>query len=414
MALSDSEPHATDDEARRAFAIDVVRQLRGKGHEALWAGGCVRDRLLGKTPKDYDVATNAEPGRVREVFGKRRTIAVGAAFGVITVLGPKRAGQIEVATFRSDGGYSDGRRPDAVRFTTAEEDASRRDFTINGLFFDPIADEVIDYVGGRDDLAAGVVRAIGVADERFAEDRLRMLRAVRFAASLGFELDAETAAAIQRHADAITQVSPERIGAEVKRMLTESDPPRALRLLTATTLLPHVLPPLADDKGTLEAACERLGALESPSPSLGLAAALLDVVNEAVARATGRDLKWTNKACDLAGWLVANHAALDDAESRPWSEVQPLLAAAGGADLARLRRAIHGDDRTQRFCEERLAWDAERLDPPPLVVGADLIAAGLKPGPRFKEMLDEARAAQLDGLVENKAAALERLGLDAT
>ncbi|CAL1151129.1 unnamed protein product [Cladocopium goreaui] len=381
---------AWDDETRQRSvetinaAINEARSATLGGCHALWAGGCVRDQLLGKTPKDYDVATDATPDRVREVFGKRRTIAVGAAFGVITVLGSKRSGPIEVATFRSDGGYSDGRRPDAVRFTTAEEDASRRDFTINGLFYDPVEDEVIDYVGGRDDLEAQVVRAIGVADERFAEDRLRMLRAVRFAAALGFRLDGDTADAIRRHADAIGQVSPERIGAEVKRMLTESDPPRALRLLEETGLLRSVLPPLAEaDETLLRAACDRLGKLSGPSPSLGLAATVLDAVDDAGARALCRGLKWTNKEGDLAGWLVANAAALDGADTRPWSEVQPLLAAEGGAELVRLRRAIRSDDEAQRFCDERVGWPAERLDPPPLVVGADLIAAGLKPGPRF-------------------------------
>lgn len=399
----------SDPAAQRDFALETVRKLRDAGHEALWAGGCVRDALLGKTPKDYDVATDAPPDRVREVFGKRRTIAVGAAFGVITVLGPKEAGQIEVATFRTEGGYQDGRHPGHVEFTSAEEDASRRDFTINGLFFDPIDERVIDHVGGQHDLEAGIVRAIGVADERFAEDRLRMLRAVRFAAALRFEIDPATADAIRRHAAAISDVSPERIGAEVKRMLTETDPPRALRLLEETELLPHVLPPLADQDEALERAIQRLGSLPAPEAPVALAAALAGAVEPSVAAAIGRSLRWTNKEIDLAAWLVEHHGGLDDAETQPWSAVQPLLAAEGGAALAALRRADGADDAAQTFCEARLAWPPERLNPAPLLLGADLIAAGRKPGPEFSRLLQRARVAQLDGLVSTKEQALKLL-----
>lgn len=394
---------------QRDFAVEAVRRLRDAGHEALWAGGCVRDALLGKEPKDYDIATDAPPERVREVFGRRRTIEVGAAFGVITVLGPKEAGPFEVATFRTDGGYSDGRRPDSVEFASAEEDARRRDFTINGLFFDPIEERVIDYVGGQQDLDAGVIRAIGSADERFAEDRLRMLRAVRFAASLGFDLDPATADAVRAHAHAISQVSPERIGAEVKRMLTESDPPRAMTLLHETGLWPHVLPPAEDaDRGS---AIRRLRCLSLPTAPLGLAALLADTVPPHLIAKVGRSLRWTNKENERAAWLVEHRHGLDGAESRPWSEVQPLLAADGGAELTALRQSERGDDATQRFCTERLAWPEERLNPPPLVVGADLIGAGQKPGREFSGLIAKARAAQLDGLATDRESALRLLGL---
>ena len=182
--------------AQRAFAVEVVRQLRAAGFEAVWAGGCVRDQLLGLNPKDYDVATNATPEQVREVFGRRKSIPVGAAFGVIAIVGPREAGVVEVATFRRDVGYSDGRRPDAVAFTTAEEDAQRRDFTINGLFYDPVDERVLDFVGGQADLKRGIVRAIGDARERFTEDKLRMLRAVRIAATFDFDIDPTTLAAV--------------------------------------------------------------------------------------------------------------------------------------------------------------------------------------------------------------------------
>lgn len=395
----------------REFAVEVVRRLRDAGHEALWAGGCVRDQLLGKTPKDHDVATDAPPDRVRELFGKRRTIAVGAAFGVITVLGPQGVDPIEVATFRSDLGYSDGRRPDAVHFTSAEEDAKRRDFTINGLFFDPIEERVIDYVGGQHDVAGMVVRAIGVPDERFGEDRLRMLRAVRFAASLRFALDGATADAIRGHADAIRTVSAERIGVEVRRMLTETDPPRALRLLKETGLLPFVLEPLAGDGAVFDAAVERLERLFHPSATLALAAVLCDAAEPPAAAAVARGLRWTNKEVDLVAWLVRHHRDLDGADTKPWSVVQPLLAAEGGAELVALRHACGCDDAAQRYCEERRAWPREQLDPPPLVVGADLISAGKKPGPGFGDLLQRARAAQLDSEIASKAEALRLLGL---
>src|SRR3954463_16298353 len=172
-----------DPARQRAFALEIAKKLRTAGFEALWAGGCVRDELLGLTPKDYDVATSAKPDQIRDLFGRRRTLPIGASFGVITVLGPQGAGQIEVATFRTDAQYSDGRHPDSVTFTTAEHDAQRRDFTINGLFYDPIANQVVDFVGGQADLERRTIRAIGDPRSRIGEDKLRMLRAVRFAAS---------------------------------------------------------------------------------------------------------------------------------------------------------------------------------------------------------------------------------------
>src|SRR5262249_1299501 len=169
-----------DPQKQREFAVEVVRQLRDHGFQAYWAGGCVRDHLLERTPKDYDVATSAHPEEIRSVFSHRKTLSIGAAFGVMTVLGPRAAGQIEVGTFRQDVSYSDGRHPDKIAFSSPEEDAQRRDFTINGMFYDPLVEQVIDYVGGEADLKLGVIRAIGNAHERFTEDKLRMLRAVRF------------------------------------------------------------------------------------------------------------------------------------------------------------------------------------------------------------------------------------------
>ncbi|MBL9124924.1 MAG: CCA tRNA nucleotidyltransferase, partial [Planctomycetaceae bacterium] len=200
-----------DPAQQRDFALGVVQRLVEAGYIAYWAGGCVRDQLLGRIPKDYDVATNAAPDQVRQIFGRRRTHAVGAAFGVITVAGPPGAGHVEVATFRRDLAYSDGRRPDAVEYSSPVEDASRRDFTINGLFFDPLAAQIIDFVGGQADLERGVIRAIGDPAARIVEDKLRMLRAVRFAATFGFELEPETRAAVAAPAAELPVVSAERI-----------------------------------------------------------------------------------------------------------------------------------------------------------------------------------------------------------
>ena len=215
----------------RAFSVEVVEKLQSVGFEALWAGGCVRDQILGIQPQDYDVATNATPDQIRGLFGKNKTLAIGAAFGVITVLGPKTAGQVEVATFRKDGGYSDGRRPDSVEFTDAKEDALRRDFTINGMFIDPTTDQLIDYVNGEDDLSKRIIRAIGTPEDRIQEDKLRMLRAVRFAATYEFEIEPATMLAIQNAATDISVVSGERIGTEMRRMLAHPNRATAISLL---------------------------------------------------------------------------------------------------------------------------------------------------------------------------------------
>ena len=202
--------------SEREFAIDVVRRLRESGYEALWAGGCVRDELLGLSPADYDVATSARPQQVSAVF--RKTVEVGASFGVVEVIGPRRLDgsfpKVQVATFRSDGAYLDGRRPESVRFSSAEEDAQRRDFTINGMFFDPLDGRVIDHVGGQADLKAKVLRAIGDPRARFREDKLRLMRAVRMAARFDFPIEEQTAAAVREMAGEITVVSAERIADE--------------------------------------------------------------------------------------------------------------------------------------------------------------------------------------------------------
>ena len=227
---------------QRAFAVEVVRQLRDHGHQAYWAGGCVRDHLLGRAPYDYDVATSAHPEEIRGAFKHRKTLAIGAAFGVMTVVGPRGAGQVEVTTFRQDVSYSDGRHPDRIEFSSPEEDAKRRNFTINGMFFDPVENRVIDFVGGEADLRAGIVRAIGDAQARFTEDKLRMLRAVRFASVFNFELEAATLAAIRSMADQVKVVSAERIADEMRNVLVQPARANAVRLWRETGLLRAILP----------------------------------------------------------------------------------------------------------------------------------------------------------------------------
>ncbi len=228
------------------FAVEVVRQLRAAGYQALFAGGCVRDQLLGNEPKDYDVATDATPDQVIAAFPNRKTLAIGAAFGVIAVVGPRSAGMVEVATFRRDLAYSDGRRPDCVEFCSPEEDAQRRDFTINGMFYDPLEERVHDYVGGQADLQRGLIRAIGEPRERFTEDKLRLLRAVRFTARFEFKLDEETQAAIQELAPQLRSVSVERISEELRKMLVVPRRAGGVRLLRETNLLQVIFPEWED------------------------------------------------------------------------------------------------------------------------------------------------------------------------
>jgi poly(A) polymerase len=393
---------------QRELALDVVRKLRAAGYESLWAGGCVRDQLLGIGPKDYDVATSATPDEIRDLFGQRRTLAIGAAFGVITVLGPRSAGQIEVATFRRDAAYSDGRHPDSVTFTNAEEDARRRDFTINGLFYDPLSEEVVDFVGGQRDLADRVVRAIGDARQRFGEDKLRLLRAVRFAATFSFRIEEGTFHAVQQLAPEITSVSAERIGAEMRRMLLDANRTTAVQLLREAKLLSHVLPEVAKlDSSSWQETLRVLDGLRAPTLPLALAAVLLQAADEHTAGVVGRRLRYTIKEMDRTGWLLANLDTVRAALAVPWPRLQRVLVHDGAAELTALYEAMAGpNDLALAFCRERLAWPAARLNPAPLVDGADLIAHGLAPGPSFAKLLERIRDAQLTGQIVTRDEAL--------
>jgi poly(A) polymerase len=394
----------------RQFAIDVVAKLRAAGHQALWAGGCVRDQLLGKTPKDYDVATDAEPERIRDVFGRKRTLAIGAAFGVITVLGPQDAGQIEVATFRRDLGYSDGRRPDAVAFTSAEEDAKRRDFTINGIFFDPVANQYHDYVGGQEDLQLRIIRAIGNPHERFAEDKLRMLRAVRFAATFDFAFDPGTLASVKKHAPDIQAVSAERIAAEMRRMLGHENRAAALVLLRESGLLAEILPELAglvvNESDAWGRTLSILRQLRKPTFAMTLAALLREVsVSSDLAKVKSALARWKLPNEDSGGalMLLRDEPLIRSAESRPWPQIQRLLISPRVEELVSYSEAVaitHGEGlESIAFCRQKLALPVAALDPPPLITGEDLKRLGIALGPAYKDILEALRDEQLEGRI---------------
>ena len=419
--------------AQRDFAAETCAKLRTAGFDALWAGGCVRDMVLGAAPKDYDVATSATPQQVIELFGKRRTVPVGVSFGVVMVLGPQQdCGQIEVATFRSDGEYRDGRRPSSVTFCSAEEDARRRDFTINGMFYDPVAEEVIDYVGGRADLQAGIVRAIGDATARFTEDKLRMLRAVRFAATYGFKIEDSTRKAIYHLRCDLVQVSPERIANELRRMLAHHTRTASVESLFGVGLLeiifqrvfgPHVKNVCTPKNGTVDLICNKLRYLEEAAFEPALAVLLqsrftpeaADSRNRtAEVRQECRALRLSNEETDCVSWLLTAAAECADTRELPLHRVKPLLADRRSPLLLDLLNAAALGDNSQAsdaaaLREYRDRVTAEFLNPPRLVDGTDLKALGLKAGPVFKQLLTTIRNEQLDEQFCNRSDALHRL-----
>ena len=407
---------------KREFAVEVVRRLQAAGFRALWAGGCVRDLLMGRAPTDYDVATDGRPEAVRELFGRRRTLAVGASFGVIVVLGPKKSGMIEVATFRTEGPYLDGRRPEHVDYSTPEADAKRRDFTINGMFYDPIAEKVYDYVGGEADLAAGLVRAIGNPADRMSEDKLRLLRAVRFTASLEFQLDPLTAEAVRAQAGEIRVVSAERIRQELKKMLLDPHRARAMELARQLGLLAEILPelePVFGSGGSGEAKAEwtvtlrRLQLLNSPGFELAFAALLVALLEaDRLGGPICKRLRMSNEEVGQVEWLLRHIVGLRMSLTKTVAELKRLLAQPAARDLIELGRAgalAAGDDLSPvMHCEEfLLRTPPERLDPPPLITGADLVGLGLVPGKTFKRLLDAVREAQLNEEISTKDEAMQ-------
>ena len=440
----------------KEFAISIIGTLRQRGFQAYLAGGCVRDLLLHREPADYDVATNATPEQVMEIFPD--TYAVGEQFGVVLVPLPEeqhaspgenatpKAQAVEVATFRSDLGYSDGRRPDEVRFShDPREDVARRDFTINGMMLDPLSGEVLDSVGGRKDLDAGIIRAIGEPERRFAEDKLRMLRAVRFAARFAYAIEAETLAAIQHHAHEIQLVSRERVRDELTRMLTEGHARRAFLLLDESGLLKQVLPEISAMKGIQQPpefhpegdvfahTLLLLENLPDPCPpTLAWGALLHDVGKPATFRVAPDRIRFDNHVdvgVKIAGEicarlrfsnddtkqvlaLVDNHMRFGHVARMKESTLKKFLRLPGFAEHLALHRAdslaSHGNLSTYEFIRAKLAeTPPEKIRPRPLISGDDLIAAGYVPGPKFREILDSVEDAQLEGRLSSHEDALE-------
>ncbi|HJQ82986.1 MAG TPA: CCA tRNA nucleotidyltransferase [Candidatus Binatia bacterium] len=423
---------------RRTLAIGIVRRLRDAGHEAYLAGGCVRDELLGRPPVDYDVATSAPPERVQALFP--RTIPVGVQFGVLLVL--EDGTPFEVATFRSDDAYVDGRHPSRVHFGSAREDALRRDFTVNGLFLDPVAGRVVDFVAGEADLRAGIIRAIGDPGARIAEDRLRMLRAARFAARLGFAIEPATHAAIVAAAPSVTDMAEERIGDEIVKILTEGAARRGFELLAETGLLDAVLPEVAAMRGVAQSpdfhpegdvfvhTLLLLEQLDAGTPeTLALGALLHDVAKPRCAAvhdgritfyghpAVGADmaveicrrLRRSRALWERVAYLVRNHLRLVQAPEMRLATLKKMLREDGFDELLALARldalASNRDLQYVEFCARRRTEieQEEAMRPPRLLGGDDLIALGYAPGPLFSEILGALEEAQLEGEIATRA-----------
>ncbi len=399
---------------KEEFACRVVQQLRMAGFEALFAGGCVRDLLMGNEATDYDIATSATPEQVRELFGKKRTIAVGAAFGVMIVLGPnKAAGQVEVATFRTDATYSDGRRPDSVTYSTPEHDAQRRDFTINGMFYDPLAEEVIDFVGGRTDLERKVIRAIGNPAARIAEDKLRMLRAVRFATRFDFQIEDATRDAVRVSASQVSVVSGERIAVEVQKTLNTARAAWAVQEWQELGLLASIFPEIDERWNDRQHVFQQvLEAAQSEKWQVIVAAMyVIAQARDSQLSALKSSLKLSNTDAESIRFAVLKHAFLLKANKKKWSQVQPLvvnLRFATALKVLQLTEGIYDASGAAADLTARMEAVSE-LDPEPLLLGKDLIDSGLRPGPEFKRLLQDARDRQLDGELDSKSGALQWL-----
>jgi poly(A) polymerase len=423
-------------------AREIAAGLRERGHVAYFAGGCVRDIVRGQTPKDFDIATDATPEIVQQTFP--RTYAVGAHFGVIVVL--ENDFQFEVATFRSDEAYIDGRRPTGIRFSSPEEDAKRRDFTINGMFYDPVAEKVIDFVGGQADLDAKLVRAIGEPAQRFQEDRLRMLRAVRFATVLDYKIDNQTWDAIVANAAAINQISAERIRDELVRIFLSPNRVRGWDLLDESGLMRAILPEIDAMKGcaqpkqfhpegdVFEHTRLMLKLLpEKASVPLLFAVLLHDVAKPVTATVdpTGRirfnehdrigaqmteqimeRLRFSRAEIDATVEMVLQHMVFKDVPKMRVAKLKRFMARPTFKEELELHRidceSSHRMLENYEFLlRKREEFANEPIIPPPLVRGDDLIALGLKPGPKFGEILEAVETRQLEGTLKTREEALD-------
>jgi poly(A) polymerase len=401
-----------------APAVEIVRALQAAGHQALLAGGCVRDLLRGAEPADYDVATSAGPDAVCGLFP--RTRRVGVQFGVVLVRRQRR--WVEVATFRTDGRYADGRRPESVTFARdARTDALRRDFTINGMFLDPLAGVVLDYVAGRADLAARRVRAIGDPATRFGEDYLRLLRAVRFAARLDFALEPATLAAMRACAPRLRAVAAERVLDELERMLGHANRAGAWRLLDEAGLLPHLVAGVEWSPAQAAGVTEALARLPADAPfelALAVAAAAF---TPAQVQELCRGLTCSNDQRATVAWLVAHQSDLDEPDAPTLAALKRLLACPAFAlleTLAGVRYAALADGaaRAAALRQRVRAINPAAVAPPPLVTGDDLAALGVPPGPCYRDVLEQVYTAQLDERLVSREEALalaaQLLGVD--
>ena len=427
---------------QKDLALNSARILREAGHTVYLAGGAVRDQLLGNDPKDYDLATSATPGEVQKLFPK--SDAVGEHFGVIIVKGEGH--MIEVATFRTDGSYKDGRRPESVEFSTPEEDAQRRDFTINGLFQDPLSGEVIDFVGGRADLEAGILRAIGEPRKRFEEDALRLMRAVRFAVVTGFEIEPKTLAAVKECAPLLGKISPERIRDEFSRIIVSKNRKRGIELLAETGLAKEFLPELLDLQGCEQPpqwhpegdvfvhTCIALDLLESPTLELALSVLLHDIgkpatqtwddvaerfrfnghdnVGATMAEAILRRLRYSNQVVDHVSFMVSRHMKFMHVQDMRTAKLKRFMA----AETFPLELELHrvDCDSSNGFRDNFDFLHAKReefaqapLIPEPLLNGRDLITEfALPSGPKMGEILRAVQTEQLEGRLVDRDGAL--------
>ncbi|MFQ5382652.1 MAG: CCA tRNA nucleotidyltransferase [Phycisphaerae bacterium] len=399
-------PSRTTPLTLRQAALRVLRRLRDAGHEALLAGGCVRDMKMNRRPKDYDVATNAHPDQIVAMF--RRTRKVGMQFGVVLI--GVRQHWIEVATFRVDEDYQDGRRPDHVRFTSAREDAVRRDFTINGMFYDPLARRLIDFVGGEADLKAGLIRAIGRPDRRFAEDHLRMLRAIRFAARFGFKIEPATWQAMRRCAPSVARISSERIQMELQMMLTHPHRADAFSNLHAAGLLQHLWPGAQELLPAVEPIRALLTALPARAGFELSLAALLHRLPARRVQTVCRSLACSNRTTKTSAWLIAHQDALAESDTLSTADLKRLMAQPSFRQLLDLNAAMlraEGKPPTphRRILARIRRIPTDQIAPPPFITGDDLIRLGLPPGPRFKQVLYKLYDAQLNGDLHDRASA---------
>ncbi len=424
-------------------ATKVISKLQQSGYLAYFAGGCVRDLLRDQVPTDYDIATNALPEQVTSLF--RKTRSVGAHFGVIIVISGEFA--FEVATFRNDGSYGDGRRPESVEFTSPEEDVLRRDFTINGIFYDPIEGSTIDYVNGQDDIESGTVRAIGDPESRFREDHLRLLRAVRFAARFDYQIEENTWTAICSHAEEIKNISEERIRDELTKILTDPNRVRGFDLLVESGLMEAMIPEILDLKG-----CEQppqfhpegdvfvhtrlMLTLLKDDPSLSLVLSVLlhdigkpstysydeesdrirfnghDKIGAEMASDILKRLKFPNKVIEEVTEMVANHMTFKDVQKMREAKLKRFMARPTFEDETELHRvdclgSWGGLDNYDFLNQKRIEFENEPIIPPPLLTGNDLIEIGWEPGPRLGEVLTKVQDMQLEKNLNSKEEALD-------